>query len=275
MLSVTYTCIRVSLRVLLLLFVARCLPAQEPQIDALADQMATSLSKAKLRTVLVVDFVGPADMDALGEKFAADFRAALTKSAHDLQVQSRSQLLELLKKNELEFANLHYFGTARWLVGQSDADVWIYGTLSTGIGGLKVRVDAYPLKNPERYFEFDTSVPLTDNLKALIEEKEKDEFSSLPRPGQGGYSDAACIYCPQVRYTADAVRHKLVGAVVLEFTIDTAGAAKDITVKVGLPYGMTQQAIETVKDWKMKPSTGPDEKPAAVRQEVELSVGSY
>ena len=62
--------------------------------------------------------------------------------------------------SNLYTANLHDAATARWLVGQTEVDAWIHGTLSNGIGGLKIAVDAYPVKNSDRYFEFDTSVPL-------------------------------------------------------------------------------------------------------------------
>jgi TonB family protein len=109
----------------------------------------------------------------------------------------------------------------------------------------------------------------------LIGEKQKDEFSSLPRPGQSGYSYPACIYCPYVRYTEEALRRKFSGTVVLELTVDPDGHAKDILVKVGLPFGLTQQAVETVKEWRFKPAIGPDGKPTAVREAEELSVSCY
>jgi TonB family protein len=262
--------IRVSLGLLIFLFTSPLLLADSPQIDALADKLAASLSRAKLTTVLVFDFVGPDGMDALGQKLAADFRASMAKSGQDLQVEDYSLLLGLLKKNELVLANLHDTATARWIVGQTEVDVWVYGTLSNGIGGLKLTLDAYPVKPSERYFEFATSIPFTDDLKALIGEEQKDEFSSLPRAGQGGYSHPACIYCPYIRYTDEAVRQKFSGTVVLELTVDPDGHAKDIRVKVGLPFGLTQRSVETVKEWRLKPATAPDGKPAAVRERVKL-----
>jgi hypothetical protein len=211
--------IRLSLVVLLIQIVCPRIRAQQTQIDTLAAQMAASLSHASQKTVLVFDFVGPDGMDALGQKLAGDFRAALAKSPNGIQVEDYLRILELLKKNELVLANLHDAATARWLVGQTEVDAWIYGTLSNGIGGLKITIDAYPVKNSDRYFEFDTSVPLTDALKALIEEEEKDDFSSLPRAGQNGYTNPACIHCPSFQYTAEGLRRKLNGTVVLEITI--------------------------------------------------------
>jgi TonB family protein len=274
--SVASNCIRASLAALLLLFISSPLLAQAPQIDALADQMAASLSHAKLKTVLVFDFVGPGGMDALGQRLAANFREALAKSGQDIRVEDYSELLRLLKKNGLVLANLRNVATARWIVGQSEVDAWLYGTLSNSPGGLALKVDAYPLSAlAERYIEFDTSVPLAGDLKVLPREVDKGEFSSVPRSGHSGYSYPECIYCPYMQYTSEGLKHQLSGTVVLEVTVSPEGHAEDIKVNVGLPFGLTQQAIDTVKEWRFKPAVGPDGKPAAVRQVVELSISCY
>jgi hypothetical protein len=271
--SVASNCTRASLAAFLLLFISSPILAQASQSDALADQMAASLAHAKLKTVLVFDFVGADGADAVGQELAADFRAAEAKSGQDIRVEDYSQLLGMLNKNGLVLANLHNVATARWLVGQTEVDAWIYGALSNGVGGLKLSVDAYPLSPfAERYIAYDTSIPLTDDLKARIAEKEKDEFSSLPRPSQGGYGYPACIYCPMIQFTPEVLRNKFNGTVVLARTVEPDGHTKDIRVKVGLPFGLTQQAADTVKQWGLKPAIGPDGKPAAVRQVVELSI---
>jgi TonB family protein len=56
---------------------------------------------------------------------------------------------------------------------------------------------------------------------------------------------------------------------ILEVTPE--GRAKDIKAPKPLPYGLTESAIEAVKKWKFRPATGPDGKPAAVRQVIEIS----
>jgi TonB family protein len=271
--SVASNCIRASLGALLLLLISSPLLAQGPQIDALAYQMAASLAHAKLKTVLVFDFVGPDGMDAVGQKLAADFRATVAKSGQDIRVEDYSELLGLLQKNGLVLANLHNVATARWLVGQSEPDAWIYGKFSNDVGGLKLTVDAYPLSAlAERYLELDASIPLSDGLKALITEEDTDISSSTPRSGHSGYSYPECLHCPYMQYTEGGLKHQFNGTVVLEVTVDPDGRAKDIQVKVGLPFGLTQQAIDSVKEWRFRPAVGPDGKPTAVGQVVELSV---
>jgi TonB family protein len=235
--------------------------------------MSASLTHAKPKTVLVFDFVGPDRMDPIGQTLAADFRVSMARSGQDVRVQDYSELLGMLKKNGLVLANLHDVATASRLVRQTEVDAWIYGKLSNSVGGLKLTVDAYPLSPfAERYFEFENSIPRSDDLKPLIVERVKDEFSALPRPGQRGYSYPECIDCPVLPSSGEVLRRKFSGTVVLEVTVEPDGHTTDIRVKVGLPFGLTQQAVDTVKEWRLKPAIGPDGKPAAIRHVVELSL---
>ena len=57
----------------------------------------------------------------------------------------------------------------------------------------------------------------------------------------------------------------------LKVIIGVDGTAEKIAVQQALPCGLDQQVINSVKDWKFKPATGPDGKPAAVVQNVETT----
>lgn len=96
--SVFSSLARLSLGLLSVLSLCPSMPAQEPQIEALAEQAATWLSHTNDKTVLVFDFVGPDGLDGPAENVAGDFRASLAKSAPDLQVEGRPELLELTRK---------------------------------------------------------------------------------------------------------------------------------------------------------------------------------
>ena len=64
-------------------------------------------------------------------------------------------------------------------------------------------------------------------------------------------------------YTEVARKEKIQGVVVLLATIDEEGAVEDVQVVQGLPYGLTEQAIESLKQWTFEPATL-DGKPVAV-----------
>lgn len=267
--------IRVSLGVLFVMSMCAPVPAQEPQIDALADQASSSLSHSKLKTVVVFDFVGPDETDALGQRLAADFRAALAKSAHEIQVEDRSLLLGLLKKNDLAPSGLYDAFVAQWIALQSGADAWISGTLSNGGGGLTIAVKAFVVKSSVQIFESEASTTLSDELRSLIGKSEGDEFASLPQSGKNGYSNPSCIHCPYAQFSAEATTRKFHGTVALEATVDEEGRVRDIKITKGLPLGLTEQAIKAVQQWQFKPATGPDGKLAAVRQKIQVTFSSY
>jgi TonB family protein len=92
--------------------------------------------------------------------------------------------------------------------------------------------------------------------------------SQVPEANKNGYSYPKCIDCPNPQYTREALARKFQGTMTLILVVTLQGRAKDIEVLKALPYGLTESAIEAVKKWKFKPATGPDGKPAAVRQKI-------
>jgi TonB family protein len=260
-------------------FAASCpaLIAQEPQFDDVAKELSAALVKSKQFKVVVVDFFAADefksadDMDDLGRRLGDDFRAALLRQNHEITTEDRATTMERMRAHGLILGNLRSPATLTWLLGDSGVDAWVSGELATGVGGLKVKTRAYRVGAYFPEYECETSIPLTEELKALIHEKPKSEFPSLARAGVNGVSYPDCIYCPRAGYDDEAVRHKVQGSVELEATIDEAGQAKDIRVKVGLPYGLTQQAVDAVKTWRFRPAQAPDGKPVEVRQTIEIT----
>jgi TonB family protein len=68
---------------------------------------------------------------------------------------------------------------------------------------------------------------------------------------------------------------KIQGVVKLLVVVREDGRIGEIRIVKRLPCGLTAAAIEAVKKWKVKPATGPDGKPAAVQQMVEVRFNLY
>lgn len=68
-------------------------------------------------------------------------------------------------------------------------------------------------------------------------------------------------------YTAEAKKKKIEGAVTLAIVVDKKGDVIDARVVKGLGYGLDENAIIAVKEWKYKPAEK-DGEPVAVKMEV-------
>lgn len=62
------------------------------------------------------------------------------------------------------------------------------------------------------------------------------------------------IYAPQPRYTEDARKARLEGVVILQTVVDEQGNVVDVKVLKGLGYGLSESAIETVRQWRFEPA---------------------
>jgi TonB family protein len=267
--------VRVSLRALVALSVCLAAFAQEPPLGDLAHRMADSLTQSKQKSVAVFAFIGPDDAEALGQKLAGDFQMALAKSAHSFRVEERSQLLEILGRTSALSASVDDADTAAWFLRNSDVNAAILGSVSNDNGGLRVRVQAFRVRDADPIADFATIVPLTDELKQLVGRSARREFANWPRGGKNGYSSPACVSCPQPQYTGRPLGRVVEGTVQLDITVDQNGRARHIRIKKAMLDGLTEMAIAAVQRWKFKPATGPDGKVAAVREIVTLNFHFY
>ncbi|MEN8164508.1 MAG: TonB family protein [Acidobacteriota bacterium] len=56
-------------------------------------------------------------------------------------------------------------------------------------------------------------------------------------------------------YSERAFRFRIEGEVVLRLQVNEEGRVKDVTVLKGLEYGLTEEAIRSVKRWRFEPAT--------------------
>jgi TonB family protein len=93
----------------------------------------------------------------------------------------------------------------------------------------------------------------------------------VARPGVGGVTVPACVYCPSPNFTDEARAAKFSGSVVLQVVVTADGRAENISVVRKAVYGLEQSAIETVKNWQFRPAKGPDGNPVATVVPIEVT----
>ena len=78
------------------------------------------------------------------------------------------------------------------------------------------------------------------------------------------------IFATPVRYTEEARKAGVQGVVILEAIITTEGDVDDVRVVLGQPHGLTENAIESVLQWKYEPATK-DGRPVPVIMAVTIT----
>jgi len=95
--------------------------------------------------------------------------------------------------------------------------------------------------------------------------------AGIARAGVGGVSAPRCIYCPPPSYSEEARAAKATGSVLLRIVVTADGRAENLQVMRRAGYGLEQQAIETVKNWRFKPANGPGGTPVTCQVDVEVT----
>ncbi|MGA9882299.1 MAG: energy transducer TonB [Candidatus Acidiferrales bacterium] len=93
----------------------------------------------------------------------------------------------------------------------------------------------------------------------------------MPNAGIGGYGIPQCLYCPRADYSDEAMKVKIQGEVELLAVITADGRVTDVQVVKGLGYGLDENARKAALTWRLRPALGPDGKPAAVREVIEMT----
>ena len=93
----------------------------------------------------------------------------------------------------------------------------------------------------------------------------------MARPGVGGVTVPACVYCSNPNFTDAARAAKFSGSVVLQVVVTADGRAENISVVRKAGYGLEQSAIETVRKWQFRPAKGPDGNPVATLVPIEVT----
>jgi periplasmic protein TonB len=92
----------------------------------------------------------------------------------------------------------------------------------------------------------------------------------LPSAGTGGYGVPSCLYCPRADYSDAAMKVKVQGVVELVAVVTADGRVTDVHVAKGLGFGLDEKAMDAVRSWRLTPARGPDGRPAAVREIIEV-----
>jgi TonB family protein len=252
--------------------------AQQADDQGLAPTMAKALTKAKVRSVAVFDFMGPGQrLNQLGRDQADEFSRALSNPGGKFQVIDRAAVSAVIEANRVAPDVIRDPEIAWWLARQLNAQALVVGKLSPADGNrLEIAVAAAKTTGGDEIANLSVVIPFTDEMmtrlsKSLCEDHMKDRLA----PDSPKEFFPKCIYCPHPEFSGAALAQKKEGTVLLIVQITEDGIAKDIDFVQGQQYGLTQKAIEAVQKWKFKPAQNPEGKPRPVWQQIQVTFHLY
>jgi len=226
---------------------------QMPELEALTNRLGAVLEGEDAKAVVIADFSEEAGRVTLQEVLLADRLWISLLNQQRGFTLNRDVLRKQLDKEHLSSSDF----VARTEIDAAQAagaDVLITGKIERREKELVVTVTASEISTGEQIDEQVWRVPRTESLDALAKEPIQAS-SSFYLSGQDGVSAASCAYCPNPQYTATARKHKIEGRVWMMALIDSSGRAMDVWEVRGLPEGLTQQAMELVRqEWHFKPA---------------------
>jgi TonB family protein len=273
---------------------------EQPDLDELASQAATAIHKAVEsggKKVLVVDFgIAHAKANELAVVLADRFADSLRKNTQGLVVLDRNDYVRAADEDLLAPEARAEELAARCYCRELGAEFVVQGTIDAGNDTLQLDVEVERLSDWKTVFTGKVSLPLTAELRAnLLQEVAPPpssqankktwvdsrspiattEPATIPTAGTKGITGPACIYCPAAQFSGAAVKAKVQGTVFLSAVINATGHPVSMSVMRPLPCGLNTQAIEAVKEWRLKPATDSNGEPVAVRTTIEVVFHLY
>jgi TonB family protein len=270
-------------------------PQQQSGVTTLAQMVQKELMKEKCSgtscEILVVNFSLPSGDTCsacilLSDSVARALRelpaapSVISRASFSSYVDQERIPSQLLNQREILGGIARQFHTSRVL----------FGTIKPEANFLLLKTQ---LLNGERsvsgtHVSKEMSVKiLSSNLAAGLNSREA--FDALPKRGASrvdaeaanvsefarqGITPPHCTYMPNPVYTQAARAAKLSGALVVEAIITAQGTVTEPRISRGLPFGLNQNSLETLKTWKCEPATK-NGVPVAVLLPFEVSFRLY
>jgi TonB family protein len=260
----------------------------ETEIRSLANHILQKAGKADCKprdcTILVANFSLPTGATSrLGMQIADQVSKELTSQQNPIKMIDRSHLQSFLEEQRIPGDLLNNKKAICWLGKQLGATAIL--TAVTEDEGESVRVQLNLRScdtgktGPTEVFTFPYSgskadlSPVAPNPKTASAGNDSAN-PAMFRAGMGGAGAPACLYCPGPSYTKPARAARFHGKVLLDVVVSANGDVKSATILQGVPFGLNDNAMEAVRQWKFKPATR-DGQPVPVMVMIEVAFSLY
>jgi TonB family protein len=254
--------------------------ATAASLDSAARQVLKALAKTKAPKLAVFDFInaGSLQWDRMGQKLAADFRSQFAALPGALPLEDRDKLVEMMRAHSFTPYDVTFPTAADTMLHDSGTNAWAVALISPNGATIDAEFSVYAIKKPGKppaeIATFSSQIPFTPELKAMIDAAPPDPLDAYPVAGKDGVGMPKVIMSHPPDATA-AIRARFHGTVYLVAVIEANGDVGTIRAIRGAPYGLSDAAVNCVRNWKFEPARDKDGKPVAVRQTIEIQFSLY
>jgi len=247
-------------------------PTYQSQINTLADSLAQDIQRLSpsphkgdpAPKVYLADFMSSGrHVTFLSLRLTDDLANALQSRLAPGAMLPRKQFEERMQSAGIAATDLQdlYSTVLQWQASQAGVTLLITGraTRANHITTLQLTLTGLP--DTTARFTFSTELnPPPDLIKLAhvpVENWSPDPHAPISCPS-GITTDldtGHCISCKTIESTDAARKAKWKGQVVLKVAVDEQGHVTSAIVLAGAPYGMGEQAVDTIRQWKFRPAT--------------------
>ena len=204
--------------------------------------------------------------------FETLLRDSLEKMAPDVHFIKREEVVRTLPTRGFVAPDLNVPAVLIPAASAAGAQVVVTDTLLWLRDGYEFSCEIIDAGTQKNLGQFNTKilrpVPNSDGTPLLFKDPDTGVSQLISRGNPSRSVDTwfpHCDKCPDPSYTPAAINDDIEGYVEMFATVTEQGVAKDISVIKALNDGLTEKAVEAVRNWRFKPAIGPDGKPIAVR----------
>jgi TonB family protein len=253
--------------------------AQTPaEIEPLASRTAQRVAKTRQQHIFVAGLAGCQLEAEVCAMFETSLRTALEKAVPGAHFVKRENVINILEGRGFIALDAYFPDVLKAVATSAGADILVTDTLEWQSGGYDLTSEVYDAVQGKKLDLFRTKIarPEADPASEPLVYKDPESGASMiifrgKQPRAPVVESPVCDRCPNPSYTPEAQADRIQGRVLLQVTITEQGAVDQVGVIDGLAGGLTDQALEAVRNWHFKPAIGKDGKPFAARMPLEVT----
>jgi len=246
---------------------------QDDDMDLLASRLVEKLKTSNIKTIAIRPFHGSKPSEhSLGYRLTDSFTSALAKSASDIHIVDRGELVHALEERKWMAIDLDVSEVFSSVAGALGADAVISGKLKVGGNVLELSLEAVNLSTEKNIAELKANILMPQGIDGSLDVPVRDPVTGVYVAGVGGVTAPTCNYCPQPEYSPEA-RRKQIRKVADTFriTVRADGRVADIRLLKPAGSGLDENSAAVLQRWEMSPARLVDRTAVPSRVNVEVT----